>query len=193
LEPIEIEVRPLDCPPGADQGGEAEALFAGGSLVLGLSREQSESAPGDLSFDIVAWIRGEGDIRFVDTRWVGRLGLGRWIEALSIVPRRPRTVPPVQCKALTAGGEETPWTDSGAVCGGAGTGTPLIGIAMRQRPGSGAPLFDCEYRGYFQSGATAGPARNGAPCLSATANEPLEGVEIRLTLRGPRTPADAKA
>jgi hypothetical protein len=30
---------------------------------------------------------------------------------------------------------------------------------------------------------TVGPLRNGAPCRSATANDPLEGMQVRLVKR----------
>jgi hypothetical protein len=63
----------------------------------------------------------------------------------------------------------------------------LIGFSVRQRPAAGPPSFDCEYTGYFQSGASIGPTRNGAPCLSGAPNDPLEGLRIRLVARQPRT------
>ncbi len=43
--------------------------------------------------------------------------------------------------------------------------------------------YDCEYSGYYRSGVTVGPLRNGAPCRSTVANDPLEGIQIRIVKR----------
>jgi hypothetical protein len=56
---------------------------------------------------------------------------------------------------------------------------------VRLKPGSAGADYDCEYSGYFQSGVTVGPLRNGAPCRSTVANDPLEGLQVRLVRRTP--------
>jgi hypothetical protein len=61
-------------------------------------------------------------------------------------------------------------------------GVPLVAFALRFK-GTAAAGFDCEYSGYFQSGVTVGPLRNGAPCRSTVANDPLEGIQVRLVKR----------
>jgi hypothetical protein len=60
---------------------------------------------------------------------------------------------------------------------------PLVGFAVRLKPSAATAAYDCEYSGYFQSGVTIGPLRNGAPCRSTVANDPLEGVQVRLVPR----------
>ena len=97
----------------------------------------------------------------------------------------------IEYKGLTASGAETPWIGGGSLCGSRGQGTPLIGFAVRQKAVPGGVPVDCEYTGYFQSGATAGPARNGAPCRSAIDNDPLEGLQLRITPR-PATPSSSR-
>jgi hypothetical protein len=62
---------------------------------------------------------------------------------------------------------------------------PLVGFAVRLRPSPETALYECEYSGYFQSGTIVGPLRNGAPCRSTVANDPLEGVQIRFVKRAP--------
>jgi hypothetical protein len=62
---------------------------------------------------------------------------------------------------------------------------------VRQKAVAGGALFDCEYTGYFQSGATSRPTRNGAPCRSAVDNDPLEGMQLRISRR-PARPAPAE-
>ena len=60
---------------------------------------------------------------------------------------------------------------------------PLVGFAVRFKSSPAVAAYDCEYSGYFQSGLTVGPVRNGVPCRSTVANDPLEGIQIRLTKR----------
>jgi hypothetical protein len=143
-------------------------------------------SPQPVGFDVVAHIRGRGDVRFLDTPWIGRLGPGLWIEAFTVVMQARSAAAAIEYKGLAAGGAETPWIDAGGMCGARGRGVPLIGFAVRQKSGPGGALFDCEYTGYFQSGATVGPARNGAPCRSAIENDPLEGMQLRITARPAR-------
>ena len=142
----------------------------------------AEPSPKGAGLDIVAHIRGRGDVRFPDTPWVGRLGPGSWIEGFLILPQS-RLAAAVEYKGLTANGTETPWIEIGTFCGTRGRGTPLIGFAVRQKAVPGGVPLDCEYTGYFQSGATAGPTRNGAPCRSAIDHDALEGMQLRITPR----------
>jgi hypothetical protein len=143
-----------------------------------------------MGLDIVAHIRARGDVRFQDTPWVGRLGPGLWIEGFMILARSQSAAAAIEYKGLTASGAETPWTGTGGLCGSRGRSIPLIGFAVRQKSAPGGALVDCEYTGYFQSGAVAGPARNGAPCRSAIENDPLEGMQLHLI---PRPGRDALA
>jgi hypothetical protein len=64
---------------------------------------------------------------------------------------------------------------------------PLVGFAVRLKPSSATVGYECEYSGYFQSGVTVGPLRNGAPCRSTVANDPLEGIQVRLLKRSSAT------
>ncbi len=183
--PLELEIRRI----GA-VGGAAPAPPLGGKLRLTLAAPgAAPQSPQPVGLEIIAHVRGRGDLRFVDTP-IGRLGRGLWIEALTIVPRDRSAAAAIEYKGLTAGGAETPWTGCGASCGTQGRGLPLIGLAVRQKAAAAEALFDCEYTGYFQSGATAGPSRNGAPCRSAVDGDPLEGLELRITRRpAPTAPA----
>jgi hypothetical protein len=63
---------------------------------------------------------------------------------------------------------------------------------MRLKPSPETSSYDCEYSGYYQSGVTVGPLRNGAPCRSTVANDPLEGIQIRIVKR-PKTAAAMSA
>jgi len=194
-QPLELDIRRVDTPaPGpigaADRSAERRSAGRGTApppapvMTLRMGGPgAAERSPQPMGLDIVAHIRGRGDVRFQDTRWVGRLGPGLWIEAFMVFPHGRSAAAAIEYKGLTASGAETPWTGSGALCGSRGQGIPLIGFAVRQRAVPGGELVDCEYTGYFQSGATAGPARNGAPCRSAVDNDPLEGLQLRITPR----------
>jgi hypothetical protein len=147
-----------------------------------------------VSLEILLHVRRRGDVRFIEAAWAGRLGPGLWIESFAILPRHRSAAAAIEYKGLTAAGVETAWLGSGSPCGSRGIDTPLVGFAVRQRSGAADTLFDCEYTGYFQSGALVGPCRNGAPCLSATANDPLEGMQLRIVERPKQTkPAEQDA
>jgi len=163
--PVALQISPVD-PPGAP-------------LTLHLGETPVATPAGDC--EIVARIRGRGDVSFVDAAWAGRLAPGLWLEALTIKPSDPAVAAAIEYKGLTATGAETPWLGSGSPCGATDGAAPLIGFAVRQKAAAGAARFDCEYSGYFASGTTVGPVRNGAPCRSPVAGDPLEGIQLRIT------------
>lgn len=184
--PLALEIRRVGAPGPATAGSPAPVV----RLMMG-EPASADRPPQAVSLDIVAHIRGRGDVRFVNTPWIGRLGAGLWIEAFAIFPRDRSADTAIEYKGLTASGAETPWLASGSPCGTRGQGIPLIGFAVRQKAVASGALFDCEYTGYFRSGATAGPTRNGAPCRSAVNNDPLEGMQLRIARRPPR-PAESE-
>jgi len=125
-------------------------------------------------------IRSRGDMDFVDAPWAGRVAPGLWIESFSVLPIKQLDPQELEYKGLTGTGFETPWLSDDENCGTKGMSVPLVGFAIRLKPGPTASSYDCEYSGYFQSGITVGPLRNGAPCRSTVANDPLEGIQIRI-------------
>jgi hypothetical protein len=180
--PVELEIRRLDA---AGDGGIAapEAGAPVMTLRLGAAEES-----GSVRLDVVAHIRAHGDVRFSGTGVIGRLGPGLWIEAFTIGSPEPAAAAAIEYKGLSASGSETPWLACGSTCGETGAGVPLLGFAVRQKAAAtGSPRFDCEYTGYFQSGAAVGPLRNGAPCLSPRDNDPLEGMALSVTPRPARS------
>lgn len=176
-QPLDVEIRRLDrWQSGADRRPAPSVGRDGVDLILGLAAEDKAVA-----VEATAFLRGEGELNFVESDWIGRLGTGCWVESFSLLPGEG--LPSIEYKALMADGQETAWIDTGASCGVPGVNAPVIGFAVRQRPGSGPRQIDCEYSGAFQSGVVTGPARNGAPCLSPGANDPLEGLRVRLIPR----------
>jgi len=191
-KPLDVEIRRVS-PGGAAAPGSPG--WAGGPWppIATLRMGGSVSPHGSMQpvgHEIVAHVRGRGDLRFSDSAWAGRLGRGQSIEAFTIAPRDRSAAAAIEYKGLTASGEETPWVACGSPCGTRGRSLPLLGFAIRQKADPGGARFDCEYAGYFQSGATAGPCRNGAPCRSPHDNDPLEGMQLRITPR-PQRPAAA--
>jgi hypothetical protein len=183
--PLELDIRRI-APPAGEEGEPSgrvpPPLAPIMTLRMGGPVAAEHSAQG-VGLDIVAHIRGRGDVRFLDTPWVGRLGPGLWIEGFVIFPHSRLAAAAIEYKGLTASGTETPWIGSGTLCGARDSGIPLIGFAVRPKAVPGGAPFDCEYTGYFQSGASAGPTRNGAPCRSAIDHDPLEGMQLRISLR----------
>jgi hypothetical protein len=199
--PLALDIRRLS-PPGppmlAAEGAEREPrgrastpLAPVMTLRMG-DTVAAERSPPRIGLDVIAHIRGRGDVRFPDTPWVGRLGPGLWIEGFVILPRTQSVAAAIEYKGLNASGAETPWIAGGTLCGNRGGGIPLIGFAVRQKAVPGGVALDCEYTGYFQSGAMVGPARNGAPCRSTIDRDALEGIQLRITPRPPR-PASTRS
>ncbi|HEX3864670.1 MAG TPA: hypothetical protein VHY35_23550 [Stellaceae bacterium] len=184
--PLEVEVRRLASAHAAEALTMPGTMPAPVLMTLKLGDPNAGSTPQRVRLDIVAHIRSRGDMRFIDTPWVGRAGAGLWIEAFTVVPRDTSLTTALEYKGLTAQGAETPWIGGGTPCGTTGRGLPLIGFAVRQKAGIRDMLLDCEYSGYFQSGAVVGPSRNGAPCRSTADNDPLEGIQLRVIKRPPR-------
>jgi GT2 family glycosyltransferase len=145
------------------------------------------SAAGDLPLpvQIGTHIRTRGDMNFANVPWAGRVAPGLWIESFSVRPLERFAAADIEYKGLTGSGFETPWLSDNKMCGTKGMATPLVGFAIRLKPSPAAAAFDCEYSGYFQSGMTIGPLRNGAPCRSSVANDSLEGIQLRLVKRAP--------
>lgn len=191
--PLEVEIRPVAA--GTAAAPEPPARAGGASRpIVTLRMGGPVAAPlpvRPLDFEIVAHVRGRGDLRFRGSGWAGRLGRGQWIEGFTIAVRERSVAAAIEYKGLAANGAETPWVGCGSLCGTRGQSMPLIGFALRQKALPGGAQFDCEYAGYFQSGATAGPFRNGAPCRSPRENDPLEGMEVRIAPRPPRPAAAA--
>jgi hypothetical protein len=182
--PLELEIRRLDRAGGAGIGA---------SLRLRLDPTDAAAEAGSsVALDAVAHIRGRGDVRFANAAVIGRLGSGLWLEAFTIGSPDAAAAAAIEYKGLSASGSETPWLACGHACGETGAGIPLLGFAVRQRVATlGGTRFDCEYTGYFQSGAVIGPLRNGAPCRSMRDADPLEGIELRVTPRPARGGAPA--
>jgi hypothetical protein len=156
----------------------------------------AEGTDGPLPLMIGAHIRGRGDMNFTDVPWAGRVAPGLWIESFSVRPMQGFTAQDIEYKGLTGSGFETPWLSDDKMCGTKGMAVPLVGFAVRLKPGAATAAYDCEYSGYFQSRVTIGPLRNGAPCRSTVANDPLEGIQVRLVRRAvvqPSSPQPVKA
>jgi hypothetical protein len=150
-------------------------------------KEVAKAAPRSetdgLSLKTSTHIRARGDLAFTDAEWAGRAAPGLWIESFSLLPLEVLSAQDVEYKGLTGSGFETPWISDDKLCGTRGMGVPLVGFAIRLKSTVTATGYDCEYSGYFASGAIIGPLRNGAPCRSSVANDPLEGVQIRIRKR----------
>lgn len=166
---------------------KSDADAAGGTLAPSTPMAEqrkpelhSPSREGSLAVQIVAHIQTRGDVCFIDAAWAGRLTPGLWIESFSVLPLKGLTAADIEYRGLTGSGFETPWQSDATMCGTKGMAVPLVGFAMRLKPGPATSAYDCEYSGYFQSGLTVGPRRDGSPCRSNVANDPLEGIQVRL-------------
>jgi glycosyltransferase involved in cell wall biosynthesis len=158
---------------------------AGKAATKEANLSEAGSRDGTLALPVLvgAHIRTRGDMNFADMPWAGRVAPGLWIESFSVRPMELFGAHDIEYKGLTGSGFETPWLSDDKMCGTKGMSVPLVGFAIRLKPGTATAPYDCEYSGYFQSGVTVGPLRNGAPCRSTVASDPLEGIQIRIIKR----------
>jgi hypothetical protein len=171
-----VTLPPAPKPPAASHG---PAVQNPASVVAALPE------PPGLPREITVHVRRRGDRTFADPAWAGYIGEGMWIEAFSVRPLDGPGGDQIEYKGLTATGYETPWLANNAPCGTRGMATPLLGFAVRAKPGPAAEAYDVEYRGAFLSGALSEPHRNGAPCRSPMPDDPLEAIELRILRRLP--------
>jgi Clostridial hydrophobic W len=174
-EPLDVEVERLDARHEPEAPAAAVPPRAASASASAARREEP------VRLQISAHISNRGDVVFIDTEWVGRLGHGMSIEAFSVTPLDQLAVADIEYKGLTGAGFESPWISNGELCGTRGMGIPLVGFAVRLKPQAAAMGYACAYRGYFRSGAISEPAKNGELCRSPTPGDPLEGIELRIT------------
>jgi len=133
----------------------------------------------DVSTEILLHIERTGDRLFPGRGWVGALGRRMRIEAFSIRPLERLVPSDIEMKGFLPNGGETPWVPGGVLCGTRGRGLPLTGFAVRVVP-QRADRFEVVYQGSFFAGGISQMHQNGAPCRAATADDPLEAINVRL-------------
>lgn len=131
---------------------------------------------------IMAHVRQLGDLYF-PAEAVGPFGTELWIEAFVIDSADASGAQRFEYRGVTADGFETPWLSDSVLCGSRGRGTPLLGFAVRPRVAFNKEL-ECSYFGWFSSGRRIGPLGEGRLCRSDAPDDPLEGIELRVKLRG---------
>jgi hypothetical protein len=138
--------------------------------------------PDEIRTEIVLHMERIGDQRFAGQGWVGNRGRKLRIEAFSIRPTERLAASDIEFKGLGPNGRETPWVTDAKLCGTRGQHLPLTGFAVRLAPHVG-DRFDVLYKGAFFESGIAGPHRNGALCISAIADDPLEAINVRVIRR----------
>jgi hypothetical protein len=191
-----LQPPPKDLPPAPGRGHKSNGHKSNGhkpnghARRAGRSREPEalpapalpqQSAP--VALEVGAHIRTRGDMIFRQVPWAGRIAAGLWIESFMVRPLELFQAGDIEYKGLTGSGFETPWLSDGIMCGTKGLAVPLVGFAIRLKRSREAPAYDCEYSGYFKSGVTVGPLKNGNPCRSTVASDPLEGIQVFIRKR----------
>ena len=173
---LSLDLQRLDGPrDGVAEAGRTVAQPAAGPApAVGEAR--------DVPTEILLHIERAGDRLFPGRGWVGALGRRMRIEAFSIRPLERLVPADIEMKGFLPNGGETPWIPGGVLCGTRGRGLPLIGFAVRvvaQR----AERFEVVYQGSFFTGGISQVHQNGVPCRAATADDPLEAINVRLIER----------
>src|SRR5215468_2814803 len=106
-------------------------------------REAAAHTGQPVRLQISAHISNRGDVVFIDTDWVGRLGHGMSIEAFSVTPLDQLAIADIEYKGLTGAGFESPWISNGEPCGTRGMGIPLVGFAVRLKGEAAASGYSC--------------------------------------------------
>lgn len=182
-EPLDVQVERLDGrgqPATAETGAESPEVGQRTEPTAAPTRDALPGSDPPVRLQILAHISNRGDVVFIDTDWVGRLGHGMSIEGFSVTPLDQVTPDDVEYKGLTGAGFESPWISNGEACGTRGMGIPLVGFAIRLKGEATAVGYSCVYRGYFRSGMISEPATNGELCRSQAPGDPLEGIELRI-------------
>lgn len=179
---LSLDLRRLDGPPDSVAAAStAPARAAAGPAGAGGGH--------DIPTEILLHLERAGDRLFPGRGWVGALGRRIRIEAFSIRPLDRLAPADIEMKGFLPNGGETPWIPGGALCGTRGRGLPLTGFAVRIAPQQ-AGRFDVRYQGSFFVGGISETQQNGAPCRSATADDPLEAINVSLIERGADTDTD---
>ena len=166
--------------------GPGNGVKAAAPGIAGPSGRQAVAAAADgvdTPTEILLHIERAGDRLFPGRGWVGALGRRMRIEAFSIRPLERLVPEDLEMKGFLPNGGETPWVPGGLLCGTRGRGLPLIGFAIRVAPQQ-ADRFEVVYQGSFFAGGISQMHRNGDPCRAATADDPLEAINVRLIERG---------
>ncbi len=172
---LSLDLRRLDGPgDGDDEAGTPAARPTG--------RAPAATATRDIPAEILLHIERAGDRLFPGRGWVGALGRRMRIEAFSIRPLERLAPAELEMKGFLPNGGETPWVAGGALCGTRGRGLPLIGFAVRIVP-QRADRFEVLYQGSFFVGGISDLHKDGDPCRAATADDPLEAINVRLIER----------
>jgi hypothetical protein len=173
---LSLDLQRLDGPSGG--AAETEATVA--QPTVGPVAAVAEAR--DVPTEILLHIERAGDRLFPGRGWVGALGRRMRIEAFSVRPLERLAPSDIEMKGFLPNGGETPWIPGGTLCGTRGRGLPLTGFAIRV-VAQQADRFEVVYQGSFFAGGISQLHQNGAPCRAATADDPLEAINLRLTER----------
>jgi hypothetical protein len=173
---LSLDLQRLDGPGNGVAAAErTDAQPTGGSAPAAAEAR-------DVPTEILLHIERAGDRLYPGRGWVGALGRRMRIEAFSIRPLERLVPADIEMKGFLPNGGETPWVPGGVLCGTRGRGLPLTGFAVRvvaQR----VERFEVVYQGSFFAGGISQMHQNGAPCKAATADDPLEAINVRLIER----------
>lgn len=180
---LSLDLRRLDRSGLGEDQSAAEPARAGDTAPAG-----PLTGTRDVPSEILLHIERTGDRLFPGRGWVGALGRRLRIEAYTMRPLERLNPGDIELKGYLPNGGETPWVPGGVLCGTRGRGLPLIGFAVRIVP-QRADRFEVTYQGSFFAGGISTVRRNGEPCRAATADDPLEAINVRIVERVPETEA----
>jgi len=142
----------------------------------------AQSSAQAVPIEMTTHIEREGDRRVLAHGWIGSPGQRKRIEAFGIRPLEAIAPGDIEYMAFGPGNRSTPWVTDAKLCGTRGRGLPLTGFAIRLAPAL-RERFSVVYEGSFFDFGAVGPIRDGEPCVSLVANDPLEAIKVQIIER----------
>lgn len=132
--------------------------------------------------DVLAHIRGQGDVGGHLGAWIGDRGSKDWIEGFAVAPAAGIPADDIEYQAVLGRGWLSPWVEGGQFCGSRGMALPILGLRLRLR-GATAETHECSYAATFVDGTSVGPVGDGEAC-EAESLAPVEAFSISIRPRG---------
>jgi hypothetical protein len=177
---LALDIVRLDIPSAAVEGGPVNEVFEfipDWTLAPEGADDDARRLPVQIMIQLPT-----GDRLEFGGGWACAVDDVEWIEAFAITPADRAVADLLEYGAIAEGQASSDWCAAGALCGIPGSNVPLLGFAVRAKPGVAA-FFDCFYFGVFASGTVVGPIDDGALCESELQDDPLIRIDVRLVER----------
>jgi hypothetical protein len=131
--------------------------------------------------EIMAHVKGTGDVSGKIGEWIGAKGGRQWLEGFGLAPGDGIASEEIEYQGVLGRNWLSPWIEGGKYCGSRGMALPLLGLKIRLKGGA-AKAFECAYSATFIDGSAVGPINADEACQAETM-APLEAFQIVIRRR----------